>query len=211
VGSSTSIDSTIGRFGRLQKYPAGALLFQAGDESEAFYRIESGTVRISRTDEHGRGLEIARLGEGDFLGEAVALAGSPYPFSAEAVTDIVVLRFEGKDVRRAIAAKSPAALFFVELLARKCVLLSGRVESLGLRTVRQRLAQYLLQGCAGGTSGLCVVGLQVKKGELARQLGTVGETLSRTLKAMAGDGLIEVRGREIRILDCPRLRSEIGA
>lgn len=210
MGSSASIDPAIGRLGRLQKFPAGGLLFHAGDESEAFYRIESGTVRISRTDEHGRELEIARLGAGDFLGEAVALAGSPYPFSAEAVMEIVVRRFEGRAVRRAIAAKSQAALFFVELLARKCVLLSGRVESLGLRTVRQRLAQYLLQGCAGGTAGLCVVGLSIKKSELAGHLGTVGETLSRTLKAMAGDGLIEVRGREIRILDCPRLRTEIG-
>ena len=205
-------NENIAELGIVKKYPARTIPLH---RRRAVRTLFSGSKRepseFPGSDDSGRELEITRIGPGDFLGEAVSLAGAPYPFSAEAAEDCdrpPCLTESG--FGEAIAADSAAALFFVDLLARKCVLLGGRVESLGLRTVRQRLAQYLLRDCAGGAAGCCVVGLAVKKNELARQLGTVGETLSRTLKAMAGDGLIEVRGREIRILNCPKLRAEIG-
>jgi CRP/FNR family transcriptional regulator len=111
----------------------------------------------------------------------------------------------GRSSRRSGA--SPAR-FFIDLLARKCLILSRRVESLGLETVRQRLARYLLGRCGG--AGGCTIRLPVKKSELAAQLGTIAETLSRNLKQLQEDGRIEVRGAEIRVIDCPGLRSELG-
>jgi CRP/FNR family transcriptional regulator len=204
------VAAKIRELGRQKVIPAGASLFRAGERADAFFRIEAGAVRVVKTDESGRELHIARLGPGDFLGEAFALTGLAYPFSAEAAEKTTVVRFEAGRIRKAISADPQTALFFVELLAGKCVLLSTRMESFGLKTVRQRFVQYLLRSCEGAPAGRCVVGLTVKKSELAGQLGTVGETLSRTLQALARDGLIEVRGREIRVLNCPALRAEIG-
>jgi CRP-like cAMP-binding protein len=51
--------------------------------------------------------------------------------------------------------------------------------------------------------------LEIKKTELARLLGTISETLSRNLRGLQRDGLIEVKGRRIRIKECSRLRKEI--
>jgi CRP-like cAMP-binding protein len=93
------------------------------------------------------------------------------------------------------------------LLAQKCVVLSSRVESLGLRTVRQRLIQYLLANCYG--PGPCLVELKIKKGELAKLLGTISETLSRVLKQMQKEGLIAVDGRKIHIRDCQKITEEL--
>ncbi len=208
--SRQAVEAKIRGWGRLKIHPAGAALFRAGEKAGAFFQIERGAVRVLRTDENGRELQVARLGPGDFLGEAFALAGLNFPFSAAAAEETTTIRYEAARIRTAIAADPETALFFVDLLAGKCVLLSGRVESFGLKTVRQRLAQYLLGSCAGAPVGRCLVGLTVKKGELAGQLGTVGETLSRTLKAMVADGWIEVRGRQIRILNCQALRAAIG-
>jgi len=101
-----------------------------------------------------------------------------------------------------------AARFFVELLARKCLVLNERIEALGLRTVRQRIVQYLLSRCSG--RGACVVELAVKNTDLARLLGTVPETLSRNLRRMQEEGLIEVKGRKIRVLDCSKLRGGLA-
>jgi CRP-like cAMP-binding protein len=95
----------------------------------------------------------------------------------------------------------------VDLLARKCVVLSNKIESLGLRTVRQRLIRYLLSRCSGEQT--CLVELKVKKGELAKILGTISETLSRNLKHMQDEGLIEVEGNKITVKDCPALRDEL--
>ncbi|MBN1939630.1 MAG: Crp/Fnr family transcriptional regulator [Candidatus Aminicenantes bacterium] len=208
--SAMTIETKIPALGTPRRFQAGSSLFRAGEKAAAFFRIEAGAVRVLRTNENGRELEVARLGPGDFLGEAFALTGKAFPFSAVAAETTTASRFEAARIRNAIAADPDTALFFIGLLAEKCVLLSGRVESFGLKTVRQRLAQYLLQSCEGAPSGLCTVGLAVKKSELAVHLGTVGETLSRALSAMAYDGLIEVKGRAIRILDCRSLRAEIG-
>ena len=98
-------------------------------------------------------------------------------------------------------------MYFVDLLARKCVVLSNKIESLGLRTVRQRLIRYLLSQCSGEQK--CLVELKIKKGELAKILGTISETLSRNLKQMQEEGLIEVEGNRVAIKNCPALREEL--
>ncbi|MBM3293324.1 MAG: Crp/Fnr family transcriptional regulator [Candidatus Aminicenantes bacterium] len=192
--------------GPSKRLPAKTALFHAGDEATRFYFIESGAVRVFKTDEQGRELDVARLEDGDFLGEAVAFHQGRYPFSAETARDSVIRTFDRAEIWRSVERSPAAACFFIGLLARKCILLSGRVESLGLKTVRQRLAEYLVRRCAGCPG---VIDLPVTKGELARLLGTVAETLSRSLKQMQEDGLIEVRGRAIKIRDCLRLKAEI--
>jgi len=194
--------------GRPRRLARGTVLFQEGDKADAFYRVDRGEVRISKVDDQGRVLQVARLGPGDFLGEAPAFLSGRYPFLAEAATDAEVTVFQTREVWAAVRRDPAAAPFFIQLLARKCLVLSRRVESLGLDTVRQRLVRYLLGLCGGG--GGCLVRLPVRKAELAVQLGTIAETLSRNLKHLQEDGRIEVRGAEIRIIDCPGLRAELG-
>jgi len=196
----------IASLGKARTFPRQTVLFQEGEKAAAFYLVRKGTVRVYKMDPQGRELEVARLGPGEFLGEAVAFIGGAYPFFAQSVGEVDALRFEASAVLREVDRNPQAARSFLDLLARKCVLLSARVESLGLQTVRQRLARHLLAGCSG--AGRCVVSLKVKKGDLARQLGTVSETLSRTLRQFRDEGLIEVRGPDILIKDCPRLRRE---
>jgi CRP/FNR family transcriptional regulator len=191
-----------------KKFAKGVFLFGAGEKADGFYVIVSGEVRAFSMDEQGREVEVVRLRSGDFLGEAVALAGGAYPIHAQAVRDSRVLYFDRRRVLSGLGREPEAARFFIELLARKCLVLNQRIEALGLRTIRQRIVQYLLARCAG--DGVCTVELAVRKSDLARLVGTVPETLSRNLRQMQEDGLVEVKGRRIKILDCPRLRSTLS-
>lgn len=203
------LPSKIKSLGAPKAFAKGAFLFLAEDAARGFYYVRSGEIRIFKLDAQGRELEVARLSGGDFLGEAIAFVSGRFPFFAQAVEDSGVLYFDRDAVFRALASDPAAARFFIELLARKCVTLSERVESLGLRTVRQRLIQYLLAHCRG--SARCDFELPIKKGELARLLGTINETLSRNLKQLQEEGLIEVRGKTIRILACAKLREGLDA
>ncbi len=202
------LPASIARLGREARYSQGAFLFQGEEKAARFFYIAAGEIRIFKIDEQGRELEVTRLAAGDFVGEAIVLDHGRYPFFAQAVRDSLAVVFEAASAEKAIASDPEAARFFVRLLARKCVQLSGRVESLAMRTVRQRLAEFLLSRCGG--SGKCSVDLPMKKGDLALALGTVSETLSRTLRQMREEGLIDVRGRTIRIKDCPGLRRILG-
>lgn len=193
--------------GTLRRVGRDELLFAEGDRVNGFYIIQSGEVRVFKMDEQGREVEVARLGPGETLAEAVAFAADEFPLFAQAVRDSAVLFFDKDAVLRRIDADPDLAKSFITLLARKCLILNKRIESLGLLTVKQRLSQYLLSQCSG--RGQCLVTLSMSKGELAKVLGTVNETLSRTLKQLREEGTIEVKGDRILIKDCPALRADL--
>lgn len=201
------LPDSLRELGRLKRFEKGNMLFSAQDEADGFYYIERGEIRVFKMDEQGRELEVVRLGPGDFLGEAVVFVSAVFPVFAQAAANSEVLFFEKGIIERKMAKDSHLAKYFVDLLARKCVVLSSRIESLGLRTVRQRLIRYLLARCSGEQR--CLVELKIKKGELAKTLGTISETLSRNLKQMQEEGFIEVKGNAISIRNCPALRKEL--
>jgi CRP/FNR family transcriptional regulator len=172
------------------------------EERDNQLKIFDGALRDS-----GREVEIVRLRPGDFFGEAIAIVSGKFPAFARAAVDTEVLFFERRPVLKSIQADPAMAEFFLVLLANKCILLNERIETLNLRTVRQMLAQYLLVQCRSETS--CDIELAIKKSELAKYLGTISETLSRTFRRMERDGLIDVNGRKIRVPDCARLGQEL--
>ncbi len=193
--------------GRLKNFQQGEILFNPKDVANGFFYVQSGKIRVYKMDEQGREVEVVRLGPGEFLGEAIVFVSPVFPTFAQAVENSSVLFFDKKRINKKMERDPDISRFFVDLLARKCVVLSDRIESLGLRTVRQRLIQYLLSNCSGEQR--CTIDLKIKKGELAKILGTISETLSRNLKQMQEEGLIEVKGTSIFIKDCPALRSEL--
>lgn len=198
-----SPDEKIVALGTRKAYKKNAFLFLAEEQARGFYYVISGEVRIFRMDDSGREVEIVRLRPGEYFGEAIAISSAKFPAFARAVRDTEVLFFERKAVLKSIQADPSLAEFFLVLLANKCILLNQRIETLNLRTVRQRLAQYLLAQCGGVRS--CTISLTIKKSELAKHLGTISETLSRTFRRMEKDGLIAVRGRNVCVLDSDKL------
>ena len=202
-----NLDKKIQALGLEKSYEKDAFLFFPQGEARGFYYILAGEIRVFRMDDSGKEVEIVRLRPGDFFGEAVAFAGGVYPAFARAVKQTEALFFDRQTVFRKVEEDPSIARFFMVLLANKCLVLNERIETLGLRTVRQRLAQYLLSHCSAERS--CLVELKIKKGDLARLLGTISETLTRNLRKLREDGLIEVDGRKIKVKDCRRLRREL--
>jgi len=203
-----ALDRRIAALGIQRSCKKGAFLFLAEEDARGFYYIISGEVRIFRMDDSGREVEIVRLRPGDFFGEAIAIVSGKFPAFARAAKDTEVLYFERSTVLRSIQADSAIGKFFLVLLANKCILLNERIETLNLHTVRQRLAQYLLVFCPAERA--CAIDLAIKKSELAKQLGTISETLSRTFRRMERDGLIEVKGKRIRLLDPAKLKQALN-
>lgn len=197
----------IKKLGRIQAFGKDEMLFNAGDDANGFYYVQSGEVRIFRMDDQGKEVEVVRLNPGDFFGEAVVFVSDKFPAFAQAVLDTKTLFFSKNMIFQHIDKDPSIARFFISLLARKCIVLNKRIETLELRTVRQRLAQFILSQYQEQKSEVIV--LNMKKIELARFIGTISETLSRCLKQMQEDNLIEVHGREIRVKDSVKLKQEI--
>ena len=196
----------IAKIGITRNYPKGQLLFQAGQSCDGFYYVVSGSMRVFSMDINGKEMEITRITAGDFCGEAIAFGGGEFPVYAETADKSTLLYFSKNTIKNAIKQSPDLANFFLTLMAQKCMTLNKRLETLSMSTVRQRLAKYLLSQCTGSS---CTFTLPIKKGQLATELGTVIETLSRNFKHLEEDGLIEMHGKKIIIKDCQGLRAEL--
>src|SRR5262245_32210898 len=75
------------RFGTTHRYPAGDLLFRAGDLNSGMFVLVAGSVNLSARDGLGHVLDIIELGPGGFLAEAGMLAGQPRLADARAIRD----------------------------------------------------------------------------------------------------------------------------
>ena len=175
-----------------------AAVFFQGDSADAFYLVAEGSVKILKAFRDGRTATLRHVRAGETFGESV-LFNETYPASAQTMEACRLYRFGSDDFRRLMVAEPELGLRMIAAMAHLLVLLNQRVEEL-LLPVPARLARYLLDLCSEqGSPTHCR--LAVAKHELAARLGTVPETLSRTLNRFVRGGLIKVDGNTFQVLN----------
>lgn len=175
----------------------GQVIFNQGDPAEGFYALASGRVKIFKVNLEGKEQILQFVPPGYPFAEAALFSGKTYPASAQAVEDGVAYFFLSEDFRKLIITRPTIAINMIVTQAGYLRRHARTIEDLALREVSGRLAGYILEKAAGGPH----FDLEVSKTQLAARLGTVSETLSRTLTKMREQGLIDVHGRHIEIID----------
>ncbi len=178
----------------------GEALFTEGEVAEWVYILIGGGIRLVRTDHHGREQVLHSVRRGESFAEAAFFGEGTYPATALASTPSRVLGLSRKRMLGIIAEHPQAALSIIASLSRWLRRLAGTVEDLALNSADARLADYLLTLAGGEPKAGSTVVLPTSKTELAARLSVAPETLSRTLKRMRDEGLIEVDGRRIVLL-----------
>lgn len=193
---------------KIRRYAAHEIVFSEGEEGHGFFVVAEGLVEIYKLGSDGRKQTIHIFGPGEPFGEVVVFEGKRFPANAEAIRPTEVIYFPRDGFLTSLRERPDLALRMLGLMARRLRELAVLVESLSLKEVTARLAAHLFFLYQKG--GKEVLQLQVSKGQLASLLGTVPETLSRALRRLSEEGLIEVRGKEILILDPDRLLQRGG-
>jgi len=183
-----------------KKYQRGENIFFEGDAGVGFYMVSEGRVKIFKMSLNGKEHILHIFGEGEPFGEVPVFHGQPFPATAEALVKSTVLFFPRERFVELVMKTPSIALNMLAVLSMRLRRFASQIESLSLKEVPARLAGYLLylleeQGREGS------VDLEISKGQLASLLGTIPETLSRIFAKMNEEGLIEVVGRRIHILD----------
>ncbi len=193
---------------RTVKYPAGEVIFLSGRAADKFYVILAGKVAVYKLSPAGERQIIHLYSRGESFAGAAMFSGGGYPASAEATEDAELLEISRAALEAAFAAEPRLAMGMLAGLSKKLRELVALVEDLSLRSVPARLGRELLEEAA--RSGGRQFRLSASKHDLAAKLGTVPETLSRALAKLRKDGLIEVKGRNITILDRAGLENLAG-
>lgn len=189
----------IGKIVVEKRYGRGETIFFEGDDGNGFYIVAEGKVKIFKMSLQGKEQILHIFGEGEPFGEVPVFHGQPFPANAEALLATRVLFFPRKGFIHIVSQSPSIALNMLAMLSMRLRRFTSQIESLSLKEVPARLAAYLLYLSEeqGGDS----VQLEISKGQLASLLGTIPETLSRILGKMSEEGLIEVQGRTIQLLD----------
>jgi CRP/FNR family transcriptional regulator, dissimilatory nitrate respiration regulator len=193
----------------VQNFKKGMTLFSQGDRAEGFYLVISGKVKIYRLSPQGHEYVMRIVGSGETIAEAAVFSGKTYPASAETLEDSRLYYLKKADFLTLIQESPQLALNMMTGLSQLLRHLAQQVEDLSLKEVSARLARFLLDQAFKKTA-LPVDGIQfpleLKKNLLASRLGTIGETLSRTLAKMKQKGLIEISKNVITIISIESLK-----
>lgn len=178
--------------------PAGTLLFDDHQPCEGFPFIVEGSVRVSKCAPNGRELPLYRVGAGEtcIISSSCLLGHENY--NARGVTEAdTVLMLLPKPVFDAMMGEPAFRDFVFHLFAERIADLMQLIEEVAFRKLDQRLAALLL-----GKGRL----LHTTHQQLADELGSVREIVSRLLKGFADQGLVRLAREQVEILDPAGLR-----
>ena len=197
--------AALAAIGREKSFGKGETIFFEGDEGNGLYIVMTGKVKIFKMSLQGKEQILHIFGEGEPFGEVAVFHGRPFPATAETLMPNKVLFLPRRDFVQILTQSPSIAMNMLAMLSMRLRRFASQIESLSLKEVPARLASYqqYLSEEQGGTD---TVELEISKGQLASLLGTIPETLSRIFAKMSDQGLIEVQGRTIRLLDRERLR-----
>jgi CRP/FNR family transcriptional regulator len=186
----------------------GQMLFIEREDSETVYLVERGAIKVFRSLESGRELIIGLFRTGEAVGEVAVIDGQPYPASAAAHEDSLVLTMPRRSYHHYLKAFDGAAIALIRDLMLRMRTMQRRMEDLGGGDVEYRLARVLQGFCATctNTEGHLAVPVPLTRQDLADMVGARVETVIRIMSRWQKEGLVgsDERGlwvRDRRTLD----------
>lgn len=195
-----------------RNFSAGEAVFTEGDPCTGLYVVESGHIRIFKSSAGGREQVLSIDGPGSSVAELPVFDGGNYPASVTAIDDATLLFVSKQDFQSLCLAHPQVALKVLRVVGARLRRLVGIIEELSFTTVRHRLAAFLLrlaQKDGKRTTEGVEITLPVSNQELASQIGTVRELVSRSLSRFQSEGMLKIDGRSVVIQDLKALEAEL--
>jgi CRP/FNR family transcriptional regulator len=187
---------------QLRKAPAGALLFDERQPCQAFPLLLEGSIRVSKLGSNGREIQLYRVvpGEACVLTSGCLLGNAAYNARGVAETAVAMLALPGSLFSRLLATEAAFRNYVFAVVFERLSDLMQLVDAVAFQRLDRRLASLLLG------KGRIVHGTHQ---QLADELGSVREIVSRLLKNFSDRGLVSVAREQIEVLD-PRGLREIA-
>ncbi len=201
-----------------QRVQKGQPIFQRGDPCVGFHAVVYGQVKLAFVSPSGTEKVVDIIGPGQTFGEALMFSSRPYVVYGQALADSLLLHISHEVIDAEMARDPHVARAMLASLSRRLIGLIQDVEAYSLRSGMQRVIGYLLRdidqmvdaGKLGSPAAPLRIMLDANKGVIASRLNLTPEHFSRILGELSHEGLIEVHGSQIDILDPVKLREHLG-
>jgi len=186
-----------------RSYPKDSIILFEGEQAEALYVVLSGRVKVVYVSEDGREVILGTRDNGDFFGETALLDELPNPAHVIAMQDTELLVLRREEFRRCLAEMPGMSLGLLRVLSRRLRSQDDTIRGLVLLDVRGRVARLILDLAERNDGSAVPKG--ITHNLIAQMVGASRETVSRTLRELTTEGLLEVTGRRIAVANRPAL------
>ncbi|MCV2360662.1 MULTISPECIES: Crp/Fnr family transcriptional regulator [Roseateles] len=188
--------------GDARNYPAHAVLINEGDQSDAFFILLAGRVKVYGAGDDGREVIYNTLGPGEYFGELSLLDGAPRSASVASLEPLRCVMVRGADMRKFLAQYPDFAYHLIQRLALLLRRSTDNVKSLALDDVYQRVARMLneLAGAEPPDGGPRLLSLKLTQQDIAERVGSSREMISRIFKQLLQGGYVEQRDGRLVLL-----------
>jgi len=203
----SQVDIRLDRSNRHVAFFHGHTILYEGDQATVFYRVVSGAVKISKSLTDGRRQVVDFASPGSFFGLTL---DSTYTFTAEALTDVSLVRYTRTELTQILKEQPELGLTFATLASRDLEKAWMHITMLGRCSASERLAAFLLMVHDRFGKNRRETPLPMSRSDVADYLGLTTETISRLFTQFKAEGKISFKGaRSFEVVD--RIALEIEA
>ncbi len=187
----------------LARIPAGRDVFLEGDQVEAIALLISGVVRVYKIGETGREITLYRFGNGEscILTANAILSQETFPAVATVEKEAEAVMVPADAFRDWVRRSDPWRTFVFELLSQRLSTVMALVDEIAFRRMDSRLAAFLVERSLRSNS------VHLTHQEIAAELGSSREVISRLLEDFAAEGLLQSGRGKIEIIDREALKN----
>jgi CRP/FNR family transcriptional regulator len=195
----------IDRVKAFRDYGPGEIIYHQGESCEGVFCLESGLVGIRRLDEKGNSTLLRLINAGQTVGYRAFLRKAPHDNSAEVLMPSRICHINRSTVRSLLETNPTLGLSFLDhslddLAHTEDQYMESTTCSVRIRLLHALLVLYERFGFES-EEGEPHLELPISRQDLAGLIGTAPETMSRTIQRIQMDGLVEFKGRTVRIRD----------
>ena len=201
ISDSDPVIDELARGARAVSLQDRQFVFRSGDQCHAFLVLLEGSIRVQLTSAGGREITLYRIGPGGscILTTSCLLSHERYPAEAITESDVVAVAFSDDSFQAALDSSRPFRDFVFDGFSTRLTDVISRIEQVALTPIDARLIKALLELAERGDD-------QVTHQQLAVELGTAREVVSRHLKKLEREGLLALGRGRIVIQDKAKLR-----
>lgn len=194
--------------GKILKYEKGETIFRNGQYATMVYLILKGVVKTHKMDDNGKELITNLHKADDFLGFTSLMESIPYTEEATSVEQVELAGVPISDLKEILTKNKNVSLELLNVLSNSISEVKEQLLQMAFSSVRRKTANTILQ-FTEVLNKKPHDGIKISRYDLASVAGIATESLIRTLSDFKKKGLIEIEGRNIKIVDLEGLQEVI--
>lgn len=187
-------------------FKRGKPIFEEGQRPQGLFCIHEGKVKVYKLGDEGREQIIRLAKPGNVLGYRSLISGEAYKASASALEDSEVCFIPANTIYQLLEENPDISWRMMQIFSDDLKNAESRLTDFSQKPVRERLAQALLSlNEMYGEDDLGYLNIYLTRQEWANYMGTTTETAIRTISEFNKEGLIEIKGKRIKIKEPDQL------